>query len=228
MDLTDALLARVERVDPADVGDEEGLTRMTEAEVDAAAAGFLAANPGPLWVFAYGSLIWRPEFEFVEARPVVVHGWRRAFCIGMTSFRATPAQPGLMLALQQGGSCRGVAFRLPGDDALGRMRRLLIREGDFHESMPCFRWLAARGGGELLKVMTFYAMPRRHPWLEPLPPDQQAQRIARAAGRIGSCAAYLKNTVEHLEARGIHDPYLWDMQRRVADEIAGMAPLVQQ
>jgi cation transport protein ChaC len=226
MHLTEALLARVERMVP-DGGEAGDTTELTEVEIAEEAERFLAEVRGAgFWVFAYGSLIWRPEFEFVEARPAVVHGWRRSYCLGIDSYRATRDQPGLMLALDRGGSCRGIAYRLPDDDRQGRMEKLIRREGHYREGLDTFRWLQARGGGERFRALTFYAMPRKHEWTERLPLEEQVFRLARAAGRMGSCAAYLRNTVEHLESLGIHDRYLWDMQRRVAEEIAGMAPLV--
>ena len=229
MDLNEALLARVERVVPDDGDAAEGLVEMTDAEIEVAARRYLAEMAGaPFRVFAYGSLIWKPEFEFVEASQAVIYGWRRSFCITMHSFRATRDQPGLMLALERGESVRGMAFRLPEEAPLAQMKRLLKREGAFQESMPCFRWLPARVAGEIVKVLVFYAMPKGHAWVDDLPVEEKVRRLARAAGRMGSCAAYLRNTVQHLEEKGIHDRYLWDLQRRVAAEIAGMEPLVQQ
>lgn len=227
-DLTPELLARVDRILPEDGGDR-GFALLTEDDYAAAADRFLADIDGaPIWVFAYGSLIWNPEFTHVEARPALIHGWRRSFCIGLTSWRATPDQPGLMLALDRGGSCRGMAFRLAHADPRAQMVALLKREAVHHEGLATFRWLTARTAEGPVRALTFYAMPDGHPYREHLPVEAQAQRLARAAGRMGSCAAYLRNTVEHLEQLGIHDRYLWDLQRRVAAEIAAMPPLVPQ
>ncbi len=86
------------------------LTKLTEADrLDLADRLVSQLNGGQFWVFAYGSLIWKPEFEHVEARRGTVHGWRRSFCLRILDWRATPDQPGLMLALQRGGACAGVA-----------------------------------------------------------------------------------------------------------------------
>lgn len=226
-DLTPELVARVERIVPEDGGDR-GFDLLTEDDYAAAADRFLAQAGDEFWVFAYGSLIWNPEFTHVEARPALIHGWRRSFCIGLTSWRATPDQPGLMLALDRGGSCRGMAFRLAPADPRDQMIALLKREAVHHEGLSTFRWLTARTAQGPIPALTFYAMPLGHPYREHLPLETQAARLARAAGRMGSGAAYLRNTVEHLEQLGIHDRYLWDLQRRVAAEIAAMPPLAPQ
>ena len=181
------------------------------------------ARGGPFWVLAYGSLIWKPAFEHVEARRVAVHGWRRAFCMDMHDWRATPAQPGLMMALARGGACVGVAYRMPGDDPEGRMLRLLDREVAWREDRPWLRWVTARGGGETIRALAFYCAPAADPTLLHLPIEAQAARIARAAGPAGSCAEYLRNTVVHLEALGIRDRYLWRLQALVAAEIEAIA-----
>ena len=170
-------------------------------------------------MLAYGSLIWKPAFEHVEARRVAVHGWRRAFCMDMHDWRATPAQPGLMMALARGGACVGVAYRMPDDDPEGRMLRLIYREVGYAEDRPWLRWVTARAGGETLRTLAFYCAPPAAPTLLHLPIEAQAARIARAAGPAGRCAEYLHATLVHLEAMGIRDSYLWRLQALVAAEI---------
>lgn len=174
---------------------------------------------GAFWVFAYGSLIWNPDFEHVEARRGVVHGWRRSFCLHMTNWRATLEQPGLMLALERGGACVGVAYRMPEDDPQGRMLRLLRREIAHHEDLPWLRWVTVRGAEDPVRALAFYCAPQHDPDVVRLSSGDQAARLARAVGFKGSCAEYLHNTVSHLEALGIRDRYLWDLQARVAAEI---------
>jgi glutathione-specific gamma-glutamylcyclotransferase len=196
------------------------LTKLTDADRVAVADRLVASlQGGRFWLFAYGSLIWRPEFEHVEARQGVVHGWRRSFCLPILNWRATPDQPGLMLALQRGGSCTGVAYRMPDDDPQVRMLRLLKREIDYHEGLAWMRWVTVRCPEGPVRALAFYCAPEGDPGVERLAADEQARRLARAVGYVGSCAEYLYNTVSHLEALGIRDRYLWDMQARVAAEI---------
>lgn len=152
----------------------------------------------------------------------MLHGWRRSFCIHLESWRATPEQPGLMLALARGGSCRGMAYRLPDAGRMEAMEALLRREIGYEVDLASVRWLTLRGAAGVMRALVFYAAP-----LDPaihvcLPVEEQARRIARAAGHMGSCAAYLHHTVRHLEELGIRDRYLWELQRRVAEEIAAL------
>ncbi|WP_374430031.1 gamma-glutamylcyclotransferase [Tabrizicola sp.] len=193
---------------------------LSDAEFKAVAQGFLdQLKDAPLWVFAYGSLIWKPEFDHVEARRGRVHGWRRSFCLNITSWRGTDEVPGLMLALDRGGACAGVVYRMPEDDLQARLLRMLYREIAYHEDLPWLRWVTVRTAEGPVRALAFYCAPASHPDLVRLPLEEQAGRLARAAGYVGSCAEYLYNTVSHLEALGIRDRYLWDLQARVAAEI---------
>lgn len=214
-----AHLAKVAREVPK-VERVSHLTKLSDSEmVDVAKSLVDQLDGGPFWLFAYGSLIWRPDFEQVEARRGVVHGWRRSFCLRILDWRATPEQPGLMLALQRGGACTGVAYRMPDDDPPSRMLRLLKREISYREDLSWTRWVTVRGPEGPVRALAFYCAPEGDPDVERLTTDEQARRLALAVGPAGSCAEYLYNTVSHLEALGIRDGYLWDLQARVAAAI---------
>ena len=225
--LSEALVARVERQEPEYPGarglpyiDDEAFGRHARRLVE-------EAGEGPVWTFAYGSLIWKPAFEAVEAVPCRLHGWRRSFCIHLDSWRGTPEEPGLMLALARGGSCRGMAYRLPDVAREAAMEALLRREIGYEVDLASVRWLtvrgeAGRGAAGPFRALVFYAAPLDAAIHVDLPLAEQARRIARAAGHMGSCAAYLRNTVQHLEELGIRDRYLWTLQRMVADEISAL------
>lgn len=218
--LTEALVARVERQEAEHPG-ARGLPYIEEGALATHAARLLEqAGEGPVWTFAYGSLIWKPAFEAVAAMPCTLHGWRRSFCIHLESWRGTPEEPGLMLALARGGSCRGVAYRLPDKGRGAAMEALLRREIGYEVDLASVRWLMVRGAAGPFKALVFYAAPLDPVIHVDLPLAEQARRIARAAGHVGSCAAYLRNTVQHLEDLGIRDRYLWELQRLVAEEIA--------
>ncbi len=228
LDLTEALVARVHRhVPDPGLRHYDGLTVLSPEDKAVAARRLLAQNEGrPFWVFGYGSLIWKPAFEHVEHRRVTARGWRRAFCLEIESWRATPEEPGLMLGLVTGGSCAGMAYRMPPDDPEGRMLRLLEREVSYHEDVALARWLTVRDAdAEPIRALTFYAAPLRNENFTALPIEEQARRLARAVGHVGSCAEYLRNTVQHLEEAGIRDSYLWRLQQLVAAEIAALPPV---
>lgn len=221
--LTARHVAKVHR-EVAKVESGAHLTPMSDADFDAFAEELLAQNHGrPFWVLAYGSLIWKPAFEYVEARSCLVPGWRRSFCLNLRNWRATPDQPGLMLALDRGGACRGMAYRMPDDAPQERMLRLLKRELGSHEDKAWQRWVKVKVGGESLRALGFWCAPSSpDPDLLRLPLEEQARRLARAMGHVGSCAEYLLNTVEHLEALGLRDSYLWRLQALVAAEIEAL------
>lgn len=141
MALTDELVSLSLR--PAvDVGPEPHRTPLTEAEVEMLANRLLDESTGaPLWIFAYGSLIWKPDFDAVESQHGATRGWHRSFCLQMTRWRGTRAQPGLMMALDRGGRCNGIVFRLADDDRLGQIRRLIRREVGTIEDAATVRWI---------------------------------------------------------------------------------------
>lgn len=203
-----------------DLGLEPGSTPLSDAELDALAHQF-DAEPGdePLWVFAYGSLIWKPEFDAIDHKRATAFGWHRSFCMKMTRWRGSPEQPGLMMALERGGRCDGVIYRLPDEDRPRHVRRMLEREIRFRENIGMARWIRVRTPTTTKRVLVFWAGPSGERILSRLPLENVAQILARACGPAGSCAEYLFNTVMHLEEYGIHDRRLWRLQELVARQI---------
>jgi len=222
MALTAELVARCHRPEP-DLGLPPELTPCTDADYEHHAAALLKRKaPGPFWLFAYGSLIWKPECAMTEHRRATAHGWHRAFCMKLTRWRGTPDCPGLMMALDRGGRCDGVICRLPDDDQFKQLVILLKREIDQRRDIGTFRWISVTADTEKLRALTFYAGPRASYYTGKLPPDEVAKTLARAAGHWGSCANYLYQTITKLEEYGIHDTGLWHLQEKVAREIAAL------
>ncbi len=223
MDLTAELVALVERTEP-DPGPLPGSREPTEAELRSVAAELLAARPdGPLWLFAYGSLIWKPELDHLDARPARAHGWHRRFCMKLTRWRGTHENPGLMMALDRGGSCAGIAYRLPKVDEMGQLLKLLARETDDANPTNVPRWLDVATPAGPLRALGFVASPRGANYAGRLPHRLVARTLARAAGHWGSGAQYLYNTVSRLDEHGIRDRNLWSLQALVAAEIRTLA-----
>jgi cation transport protein ChaC len=194
---------------------------LTDAEQDAVAERlFSECGEEPLWVFAYGSLIWNPTFVHVEDRRATAIGWHRSFCMELTAWRGTPEQPGLMMALDRGGRCDGVAFRLPDETRLDDLIKMVRREIIFQEDLDMVRWVDVRTETGKLRALVFWAGPKHGNGISlKLPLERVAFVLARACGYAGSCAEYLYNTVSHLEALGIRDRNLWRLQQLVAEEI---------
>ena len=220
MRLTKELVARCHRA-VEDPGPEPKYDYFSDEDYAAANAAILAARPeGPLWLFAYGSLIWKPEFPIVETRKAIANGWQRAFSLKVEQFRGTPEQPGYMMCLDRGGTCEGLALRLFDDDLPGQIHALLFREIGSHEALQGVRWIDVQTADGNIRALAFYAQPLLlDNYAENRPLAEVAYALARACGHWGSGAEYLFNTVSHLEAQGIHDPNLWRLQKLVAQEI---------
>ena len=222
MALTAELVARCERHEP-DPGPEPGRRYLTDDDYEAVAARLITQAPaGPLWVFAYGSLIWKPAIATTEHRRAVAPGWHRAFCLRLTRWRGSPAQPGLMMGLKRGGRCAGMVHRIADDDRQNLLVRLLRREVGSEQHLTGVRWINADTDEGKVRALTFWAEPTGLANWVGLPLLEVAQILARACGHGGSGAAYLFNTVSKLDELGIRDRNLWRLQQMVADEISGL------
>ena len=220
MTLTAELVARCERHEP-DPGPQPGSRYFTDAEYEVAAAKLIEQAPrGPLWVFAYGSLIWKPAIATTDHRRAMAHGWHRSFCLRLTRWRGSPAQPGLMMGLKRGGRCKGMLHRIADDDRQNLVVRLLRREVGNDRHLTGVRWVNADTDQGRVRALTFWAEPvGLDNWVDLALPEV-AQILARACGHIGSGAAYLFHTVSKLDELGIRDRNLWRLQQLVADEIS--------
>jgi len=225
LSLTPAHIARIHRV-VEDVGPPTGVQQQTDsdyAEWVAMIAGSHPAPDRPTQLFAYGSLIWKPEIEHRAEQTGVARGWHRAFCLRQHRFRGTPDQPGLMMALDRGGQCRGVLYELPQENLEDQLDRLFRREFTVKpiNSMP--RWITVQTEAGRVKALGF-VMNRASPYYAGrLPLEDVARTLATACGHWGSGAEYLLNTVTHLEEHGIHDSGLWRLQHLVAEQIDGLS-----
>lgn len=221
--LTADHIARVHRM-VADAGPAPGVEQQTDADYAGWVERILRDHPGgPIQLFAYGSLIWKPEIAHRAERPAVARGWHRSFCLRMHRFRGTVEQPGLMMALDRGGQCRGVVLELPPEDPAVQLDRLFRREFTVKpiNSMP--RWLTVATAEGPVRALGF-VMNRASPYYAGrLAPEDVARVLARACGHWGTGAEYLLNTVTQLEARGIRDAGLWRLQALLAAEIDRMS-----
>lgn len=219
--LTPAHIARVNRVVP-DPGLAPGAVLHTDVEYDEWVGRIVKAQLAPsipTQLFAYGSLIWKPEIEHVGEQVGVARGWHRAFCFRIERFRGTAEQPGLMMALDRGGQCTGVLYELPPGNLEEQFGRLFRREFTYKPANSIPRWITVDTPSGSVKALTF-VMNRASPlYAGRLSPEEVADVLSRACGHWGSGAEYLLNTVTHLEARGIADGSLWRLQRLVAERI---------
>ena len=169
----------------------------------------------PVWVFAYGSLMWNPGFATPQTRPARLHGFHRAVCIYSEHYRGTPQKPGLLLGLLAGGSCRGLAHRLParGYDKVRRYlwTREIENDGVYEEVVRPIHLADGRTVPALV-----YLADRMHRQFAGKVPLAKAIRLVRqGSGVTGSNVAYVKNTVAHLRELGLRDRSLEELARRV-------------
>lgn len=173
-----------------------------------------------LWVFGYGSLMWDPSVEFAEVRKAHCQGYQRSFCLWDEGGRGSVEEPGLMLAIDAGGDCEGLAFRIEAGKLDHETFVLFRREMIAAAYRPA--WLSLATGDGQIEALGFVAN-RGHERIRPgIPLPDQARMIARAAGVLGSNFDYLSNTHEHLELLGIDDNYVAEL-RAAAGSIRGTA-----
>lgn len=162
-----------------------------------------ASGGADLWVFGYASLIWRPDFDFTERHPTRVHGWHRALKMWSRVNRGTPEQPGLVFALLPGGSCQGMAFRVPHRHAEEVLHTLWGREMPMGVYDP--RWLPCATPHGRVQALTFTLSRRSPSHTGDLPPDTYRQIFRHARGRYGSTLDYARQTYDSLREHGIED-----------------------
>ncbi|QHJ01399.1 gamma-glutamylcyclotransferase [Xylophilus rhododendri] len=156
-----------------------------------------------LWVFGYGSLLWKPELDFVERRAAQVFGWHRALKMWSRVNRGTPECPGLVFGLLSGGSCRGMVFRLPREDCEQGFVTLWQREMVTGVYDP--RWLPCRTDQGTVQALAF-TLSKQSPQHTGSLDDQEYRRIfSTAAGRFGTTRDYARKTYEELRRLGIED-----------------------
>jgi cation transport protein ChaC len=156
-----------------------------------------------LWLFGYGSLIWRQEFDAAEHRPALVHGWHRALKLWSRAHRGTVHNPGLVFGLLSGGSCRGVVFRVPAAAGLEALGRLWLRE--MADSIYDPRWLDCRTAGGTVRALAF-TLSRRSPHFAGQLDDDHYRHVFRSAsGNFGTSLDYARLTLQELQRHAIHD-----------------------
>lgn len=221
--LTLDLIARAHPTPVAD--DATALRLLTDDELAPGLDRMIARRSGAsddLWVFGYGSLIWQPEFAVAEQRIGTVRGFHRRFCLLQRRFRGSPQRPGLVLALDRGGLCKGVAFRIDGGAARAALLPVWRREmrGNGYEG----RWVTVETADGPIEALTFVVNRASDRYTGRLTEPEIADRIASGCGYLGPSATYLFHTVAACAELGIHDRHLLALQALVAERLRGCLP----
>jgi cation transport protein ChaC len=167
------------------------------------------SSKADLWVFGYGSLMWRPGFEFIDQVPARLIGEHRALCVYSFDHRGTPEKPGLVLGLDRGGACRGVAFRVPArrrDETIDYLRAREQTTNVYREVMRSV-WLENEARQRVSALA--YVVDRGHvQYAGRLSLAEQLRYVSQGHGRSGNNRDYVLSTVKSIEAQGFRDPQL--------------------
>jgi glutathione-specific gamma-glutamylcyclotransferase len=160
-----------------------------------------------LWIFGYGSLMWRPEFRYEHKSVGLLRGYHRALCILSTRYRGTSRKPGLVMGLCRGGSCWGMAFRIPSERIPRVLEKLWEREMLRRVYEP--RLVPVRvENGRRVRALAFVADAAHPQYVRELDLNGRAQLVAQGIGQRGPCTEYIRRTLEHMYELGVTDPHL--------------------
>jgi cation transport protein ChaC len=162
-----------------------------------------------LWVFGYGSLMWRPGFDFEEQVPARLHGWHRSLCIYSTVYRGTPEKPGLVLGLERGGSCLGIVFRVDSarhDETMAYLREREMITNVYREIQRPVRLMD--GSGRSVNAVTYVVNPGHPQVATGLSHECRLGMVAEGIGSTGSNRDYVRWTHDVLVELGVSDRQL--------------------
>lgn len=184
-------------------------SRWSEAQMLASLAASLARWDGrsPLWVFGYGSLIWKPEFDFEAREAARIHGYHRRLCLRSVLYRGTHESPGIVAGLDRGGSCLGMAYRVAAADVSRVFRELWEREMFLGSYRPTWMHARLRGGGRA-EALAFVVRRDAFNYCGGLSEDDMVEILLSARGVRGTSLDYLQRTVAALHEAGLRDPHL--------------------
>ena len=192
--------------------------RWTEQErQDSLATALKDWHPGQdLWIFGYGSLIWRPEFEFVEQRAASLEGYHRSLCLWSRINRGTPEIPGLVFGLEQSGACQGMVFKVASDHVPQTFDAVWKREMETGAYLPS--WLTCATPMGKVLAMAFVINRNGPAYVQEPPEDDLVNIILKAHGTYGSCLDYVTQTAIALKTAGIFDERLSQLAKRLEQQ----------
>jgi glutathione-specific gamma-glutamylcyclotransferase len=169
-----------------------------------------------LWVFGYGSLMWRPGFAHLERVPARLIGLHRALCVYSFVHRGTPEKPGLVLGLDRGGACRGIAYRVAAAAREATVGYLREREQVTSVYLETTRRITLAGTPQRDVSALVYVVDRSHPqYAGRLDLERQVHLVRQGHGRSGANRDYVLSTVAEIEAQGCHDSGLHALAERL-------------
>lgn len=168
----------------------------------------MLGDNGDLWVFGYGSLMWRPGFDYIDKRAATLVGLHRALCVYSHVHRGTPERPGLVLGLDRGGACRGLVFRVAAEKRDATIRYLREREQVTSVYLEVERAVTLRDDGARIRALTYIVDRGHKQYAGGISLEQRLHLVRQGHGQSGPNSEYVKNTVRAIEALGMRDPTL--------------------
>lgn len=172
------------------------------------------------WIFGYGSLMWRPGFEFLRSEPGRIHGYHRSLCVYSYVHRGTPERPGLVLGLDRGGSCHGMAFRVASERWDETIAYLRAREQVTSVYLEKRKNIVLLEDGARVEAVTYVVDRTHRQYAGALDDDALERHVRHGHGISGHCTDYVLNTLAHLRQMQIHDPALERLGRRLHAQAA--------
>ena len=170
-----------------------------------------------IWIFGYGSLIWRPEFEFLEERHATLLGYSRSLCLWSCVNRGTPELPGLVFGLKEGGVCEGKVYRLPNKDLMTQFRALWKREMPSDSYIAS--WLKCDTEQGPVTALAFVMDQGTHAYASDLTEEETLDIVLSASGNYGPCYEYVIETSDALHKAQIQDEHLAELSRLVKQRL---------
>lgn len=188
----------------------------SQAELDASLERVLSEHEegADIHVFGYGSLIWNPALEHTHAMKAEIDGWHRSFCLRANVGRGSADRPGLMLALDKGGTCQGMLLRITAEKVRQELRLLWRREMLTGAYKP--RWVTAQADAASFRAITFVANRSHTRYTTGLSIERMAELINTGSGPLGTCREYFNSTVRAIEVLGIEDAGMERLRAAVA------------
>jgi len=172
------------------------------------------------WVFAYGSLMWRPDIAFAERRQALLHGHHRRLCVYSHVHRGTSEMPGLVMGLDRGGACRGIAYRIEEAQWPDTLDYLRAREQVTSVYVESHRPVRLLDGDRRTVTAMVYEADRQHrQYAGRLGVEEQLRHVLQGVGVSGRCVDYVQQTLLHLEEMGIRDEALEALGKLVRSEV---------
>lgn len=167
------------------------------------------------WIFGYGSLMWRPGFEHIASEPGLIRGLHRKLCVYSHVHRGTPEKPGLVLGLDHGGSCHGIAYQIDPERWEDTLAYLRAREQVTMVYLERQKTVTLLNSARNVQAITYIVDRRHHQYAGALPEEELVSHVLNGKGVSGHCIDYVVNTVTHLREMNIRDDTLERLIRRI-------------